>query len=109
MVSIQELRTSWLLDLRQSMAPPLCQGCLESVRIEVPTVCWRARVLPPRVRERTGVDGIEADCVDQAEHDFLALRIISGNGEAEPSRCLERYTVCFNAGSLGVNSSIIAA
>jgi len=61
----------------------LCQGCLESVRIEVPTVCWRARVLPPRVRERTGVDGIEADRVDQAEHDFHALRIISGNGEAD--------------------------
>ena len=78
-------------------------------------VCWKPpgargrRVWFRSSRERTGVDGIEADRVDQAEHDFLALRIISGNGEAEPSRCLERYAVCFNAGSLGVNSSIIAA
>ena len=52
-------------------------------------VCWKPpgargrRVWFRSSRERTGVDGIEADRVDQAEHDFHALRIISGNGEAD--------------------------
>ena len=76
----------------------LRQRGFKPVRIQVPTVGWRAGMLPPRVGERPGVDAVEAKRVDQAQHQLFGARIVPGDGEADAPRSAGRDAARGQAG-----------
>ena len=56
----------------------LRQCVFEASRIEIPAVGWRAGVLSPGIGERTGVNPIEPERVDQVYYHLLRTHVVTG-------------------------------
>src|SRR6202034_3115793 len=55
-------------------------------RVEVPAVDGRSRLLPPGLRDRTGVYGVESELLHDAVDQITAGSVRAGDGESNPVR-----------------------
>ncbi|HYP76034.1 MAG TPA: hypothetical protein VER12_08770 [Polyangiaceae bacterium] len=65
---------------------------------EVATVCGRAGLLPPGIGEGTGIEAVEAELVDEPQHESLVARLIACYREANAFGGPGRNTAAAKAG-----------
>src|SRR5262247_668359 len=69
------------------------QRAPESGGAEIPAVGRRSGLLPPRLVQITAVDRVEAEIVDEAQHDRPGVQRIAGDRESDPPRGSPRNTL----------------
>ena len=81
---LRELGQRPLALLRRLRSIGLAQGAPNAVRVQIGAIDGRPGLLSPGLVERSRVDAVEAELVDEGQDHGLGEGIVAGDGESDP-------------------------
>src|SRR5256886_17692035 len=81
---LPELGQRPLALLRRLRSIGLAQGAPNAVRVQIGAIDGRPGLLSPGLVERSGVDAVEAELVDEGQDHGLGEGIVAGDRESDP-------------------------
>src|SRR5436190_12620412 len=69
----------------------ICQRSANAVSVEISSVDWRARLLPPRLIDPTSINAIKSDFINESQHDGLGAIVIAGDWKGYAARTVSRF------------------